>query len=218
MVEAVPAQTSDQIKEICIGLAEKHLAAKDSYKVLKDEADKSIWQGKEEGVPCTVGVFEAEGLTMEDFREFYNRDNWCANMKLLDKNITAEILDVDMGEGMAMYQHIKTPMVVSNRCVFSANFCIDLEGGGMIQISTSKGMEKIIEQSAAKIGKDVLSNTIFSYIKFEPKATGGVTITAIICVDPAGSIPDFVKDKIAAANSDTTIKMIAHLRKKKGLK
>lgn len=88
----------------------------------------------------------------------------------------------------------------------------------MIQLSTSKGMEQVIEANAALKGKDVLSNTIFSYMKFEPKAAGGVTITAIICVDPAGSLPDFVKEKIAAANSDTTIKMIAHLRKQKGLK
>lgn len=117
MVEADPAQA---IKEQCIALGEKHLAAKDSYKVLKDEANKSIWSGKEEGVTVTVGIFEAEGLTMEDFVEFCSPDAWPGNMTVLDKNITGKKLDVDMGEGCTvMYQHIKTPMVVSNRCCFS---------------------------------------------------------------------------------------------------
>ena len=101
-----------------------------------------------------------------------------------------------------MYQHIKTPMVVSNRCVFMAVHNFDLPNGGFVNMSTSKGMKPIEQANVQLQGKDVLSHTVMVYQKYEPLEDGsGVRISAVICIDIAGSIPDFMKSKIAEQNS-----------------
>ncbi len=118
-----------------------------------------------------------------------------------------------------MYQHIKTPMVVSNRCCFMCVYSYELpNGGGLIHMSTSKGMKSIEQANTALIGKDVLSHTIVTYTKVVPCEDGsGCMVTSVLCVDAAGSLPDFVKAKIAASNSESTANMVKHLRNKKGL-
>lgn len=66
--------------------------------------------------------------------------------------------------------------------------------------------------------KDVLSHTILTYNKMEPCEDGsGCRVSAVLCVDPAGSLPDFVKNKIAAQNSNTAENMVKYIRKQKGL-
>ena len=117
-----------------------------TYKSLKCDAktDQNIWQGDQDGVALTVCMMKADGLMLEDFSDFYNPETFPANMKNLDSNITSRKLDVEMPEGCyAMYQHIKTPMVVSNRCSFCAVHSFDSSDGGKIQITTSRGMDKI---------------------------------------------------------------------------
>ena len=67
-------------------------------------------------------------------------------------------------------------------------------------------------------GKDVLATTIMTYNKVHSDPDGSTRVTAVFCIDPAGSLPDFVKTKIAEENSKNPEKMVAHLRKQKGLK
>lgn len=110
-------------------------------------------------------------------------------------------------------------MVVSNRCNILAMHEIPLENGGLIHISTSKGMKQIEQANAALIGKDVLGHCVLTYNKYEPCEDGsGVRITAVYCIDAAGALPDFIKSKIAKANSEAPEKLVKHLRKSKGLK
>ena len=57
-------------------------------------------------------------------------------------------------------------------------------------MSTSKGMKAIEEANTALRGKDILSQTIVSYNKFEPLEDGsGVRISVIMCVELNGSMP-----------------------------
>ena len=141
-------------------------------------------------------------------------------MSILDSILTCRKLDDDMGPNCyAMYQHIKTPIMVSNRCCFLAVYNHIVDDNTLIHITTSKGM-RAIEQKPENVtlqAKDVLSHTTVTYNKIEA-CEGGCKITSVLCVDPAGSLPDFVKSKIAAQNSNTTDNMVKHLRKKKGLK
>ena len=118
----------------------------------------------------------------------------------------------------AMYQHIKTPMIVSNRCTFVAVYNIDLPNGGMISLSTSKGMKAIEQANVALQKKDVLSHTVLTYNKAETCEDGsGCRVTSVLCVDPAGSLPGMIKNKIAKANSNTADNMVNYMRKQKGL-
>ena len=147
MVEANAAEVNFvQIRDELIALAEQHIDARMTYKSLKVDAktDQNIWQGAENGVALTVCMMKADGLTLEDFINFYNPDTFPDNMKLLDSNITSRKLDIAMPDNCyAMYQHIKTPIVVSNRCTFAHVHFIDSPDGGKIQLTSSRGMEKI---------------------------------------------------------------------------
>ena len=77
-------------------------------------------------------------------------------------------------------------------------------------------MEAISQQQTELIGKDVLVNTTLTYHKLE-QTESGVNITAVLCIDPAGSLPTFIKRSIAADNSKVTEAMVKHIRKQKGL-
>ena len=228
MVEATAADPCDnmsreEIKNHLLALAERHVEARSTYRSLRVDASKelNVWQSTEEGVVLTVCTMKAEGITMDDIRTFHNPDQFPANMHILDPIITCRRLEDDLGaEGCyAIYQHIKTPMIVSNRCCFMAVYNIDTPNGGFIALSTSKGMKPIEQANVALQAKDVLSHTVVTYNKFEACEDGsGVRVTAVLCVDPAGSLPDFIKTKIATQNSNTADNMVKHLRKQKGLR
>ena len=66
-------------------------------------------------------------------------------------------------------------------------------------MTTSKGNKAIEQANVPLIGKDVLSHTTLTYTKVEPLANGtGCRVTSVLCVDAAGALPDFIKNKIAA--------------------
>merc|ERR1719246_239680 len=95
------------------------------------------------------------------------------NMSILDPILTCRKLNDNLGgNSWAMYQHVKTPMIVSNRCNFLAVHMIELEDGGYIHLSTSKGMHQIEAANTTLIGKDVLSHGLMTYPKFEPCEDG----------------------------------------------
>ena len=76
---------------------------------------------EQDGIPLSVVKMKGEGLTMDDVRAFCARDTFPANMKVLESACTCTIIEGDVGEGSyAMYQHIKTPFIVSDRCNFLA--------------------------------------------------------------------------------------------------
>ena len=164
---------------------------------------------------------KAEGLSVDDFKAFYHPDSFPANVHILDSIINCRKMEDAMGcdNCFCMYQHIKTPMMVSNRCCFLSIYNIELPGGGFINLGTSKGNKAIEQANVALQGKDVLSHCVLTYNKVEPLEDGsGCRFSSVICVDTAGSLPDFVKNKIASANSATSENMVKHLRKQKGLR
>ena len=137
---------------------------------------------------------------MEEIRAFHHSDAFPANVHILDSILTCRKLNDLIGDNVyLMYQHIKTAIMVSNRCCLLAVYSIDTPDGGFIHMTTSKGNKAIEQANLPLLGKDVLSHTTLTYSKFEPIADGsGCRITAVLCVDPAGSLPYFVKNKIAA--------------------
>ena len=156
MVQAAGADptdnmTRDQIKDYVIAMAERHVAARETYSSLKTDANKNlnVWVGTESGNTLSVCTMDAPGLTLDDFRAFYAKDSLCANMTLLDKIITArklENVDEEVDASIHfMYQHIKTPMIASNRCCFMAVYNLEMPDGSFCHLSTSKGMKAIEE-------------------------------------------------------------------------
>ena len=100
MVEAAGADpcdnmTREQIRDHLVQMADRHLAARESYKVLKADQAKQlfIWQGQESGVATTVCVVKAVGLTKEDFVAFQDPAVFPGNMHILDEIINARRMD-----------------------------------------------------------------------------------------------------------------------------
>ena len=205
MVQAAGADPTDtmtrgQIKDHVIAMAERHVAACESYSSLKTDASKNlaVWIGDEQGAYLTVCTMDAPGLTVDDFKAFYHPDSLCDNMKILDKIITARKIENVGGELDAnmytIYQHVKTPMIASNRCCFMCVHNIDMPDGSFVHMSTSKGNKALEEANVALKAKDVLSHCWMTYNKIEAKADGsGCRITTVICVDASGSLPGMIK-------------------------
>ena len=54
---------------------------------------------------------------------------------------------------------------------------------------------------------DVMSETKIAVLRYAP-VEGGLRIDEVICVDPKGFLPQFVKDLIARNNSDSLRRMV----------
>ena len=66
------------------------------------------------------------------------------------------------------------------------------------------------------VKKDVISENKIAAQMSKP-VEGGVFLVEVICVDPAGSLPQMLKNQIAKSNSAGLKKMVHHLQAKKGL-
>ena len=106
MVEARPADlcdnmSRDQIKQHLLDMADRHIHQRESYKSIQTDAktDLNIWLGAEDGVHLTVCTMKADGLTVDDFKNFQAPEAFPANATILDKILTCRKLEVDVGEG-----------------------------------------------------------------------------------------------------------------------
>ena len=71
---------------------------------------------------------------------------------------------------------------------------------------SSKGTEALEAQHSKVIGKNVLARSIIQFTRFTP-VEGGFKITNVTCADPAGSIPDFLKNKLAAKHANGPVQL-----------
>ena len=134
MVEATGADPCDtmsrqEIRAHLAAIAENHIAAAPTYKNIKSDPAKeaNVWQGVESGIALTVCFMKAEGLNVADFQNFVGPDVFPANMTILDPILTCRKMeDQPSGDGHYFtYQHIKTPIITSNRCVFNTVYDIE---------------------------------------------------------------------------------------------
>ena len=69
--------------------------------------------------------------------------------------------------------HTKTPMMTSNRIMFSTEYRKELESGEIIATQSSRGNEFYYEKFKSRIGfTDVIPNHIISMTKFKPLEDG----------------------------------------------
>lgn len=217
------ALSRQEIKDYLCALAEKHVEARESYTSLqKDPArDWEVWQGEEGDVSLVVTMAHAEGLTVDDFCNLYHRDNILAHYAAMEERDTYRRMDGDVGEGaILVYCHSKSGMfLISDRCCFETLYdAVETPTGGLVHVTSSKGNKRIDEANEALIGRDVLMEDIFNYHRIDPCPYGkGVNVSSVICVDPCGGLPNFVKSQLASECAKSVEITIAYLRKQKGL-
>ena len=99
-----------------------------------------------------------------------------------------------------MHTEATTPWPLSYRSTITCEHKIEHDGT-FIYMQSSKGCEKLTQDNAATIGKNVIATCIIQFAKYVP-CEGGFDITCVTCSDPAGSIPDMIKNKLAKRHAD----------------
>ena len=101
-------------------MVDRHIAGASSYKEVDrdDKMELVTTMGQEGDVALTVTFLKAKGLTMEEIKTFHAIDDQLSNThNHIDKIISGHRLEDYQGVPL-LYQHIKTPIMVSNRCAF----------------------------------------------------------------------------------------------------
>ena len=87
---------------------------------------------------------------------------------------------------------------MKNRKLFVTRYVVDktAEGGSFTFFMSGRGNEEYYVKYKDKVNKGVHGNAVINFSRFE-QADGGLNHTSVLCVDPAGSIPDFFKKWMA---------------------
>ena len=161
-------------------------------------------KGKPIELPVTMVRFDADGLTPEHIRSFF--DNIKTNMPKMmgdEPGKPPMMVLADLGENdegaLLRWIRIKPPKPMSPRSSVTATFRKVTADGSMVMATTTKGNDALLqtEIDAGRIkGKDVKAKTHLDYNLFTPYE-GGVTMLKVTCMDMGGNIPGAIKKKIA---------------------
>ena len=123
---------------------------------------------------CTASRMRVDGLTVEQLREHFSPEGWAGNQKKMAPQMTATLLEGEEEEDCMMYHmHITTPMVLSNRSLFVAQYRIEQpDGKGYTWIMSSRGNEALQEKYASRASRDVIANMIIQYWHAEATERG----------------------------------------------
>ena len=145
-----------------------------------------------EGNRLTVAKYTAKGLTAEKIHAYYN--DLCANAYKL--NSRSQVTKIDEHEGFTVLHAVTSlPWPMSNRSTIMVLYKFE-EDGCLTFIQSSKGCEEFVTAHAKSIGKNVVASNHINYACYTP-IEGGYEIATVMCADPAGSIPDVLKNKFA---------------------
>ena len=114
----------------------------------------------------------------------------------INQKLTRVELPDDDGHVVRLLK-MKMPMMITNRATMTVFYRKELEDGTKLIFHSSKGNEELVAANSGQIGGDVVTNNVLTYMAWKPY-DGGMELTHIIKMDPAGSIPGFIKNKAAA--------------------
>ncbi len=106
---------------------------------------------------------------------------------------------------------MKMPVMISNRTMITCWYEAQGDDGWKKKFHSSKGNEQITADAAAAIGKDVVGTIHVAYYAWKPYE-GGMEIKFVNKVDPNGSIPDMIKNKMAKRMSNGVMHLVNFLK------
>ena len=108
--------------------------------------------------------------------------------------------------GHIVYHHIAMmDFPMSNRSTFVVEYRKE-QGEELTMVYSSKETEALAAQWQASIGNNVLASCIIQFARYTP-VSGGYQIITVTCEDPAGSMPQFLKDKQATQHANAPINL-----------
>ena len=183
-----------QIRNSLVSLAQSFINRWDEFANRETRSNKYGFnfvarQTEFEGLSLAVTKASVPGLKV-DMHQHY-RENIHKLTPLIDEKIT--MVPCPDYEGCKCYiQQIKMPMMMTNRSIPVLYYIKKNRDGSLEFMSSSRGTDEIIDQQDRVIKSNVIGNNVINYTKLTPTATGCDWVS-VICVDIAGSIPDFVK-------------------------
>ena len=207
MVEAT--STRVQIRDELKAFAQTHIDNWESYAGKTFTSNDYGFQFESRqteynGCILTVSKAHVPGLTTEMHRVY--RSDLANNIPKLDEKLSITIIP-DIDGHKALIQHIKMPMILSNRSLVVCQYLIEHPDGSIEFITSSKGNEQAAAAHAAIIKKDVVANNIINYLKLTPTADGCDWIS-VQCLDIAGSVPDALKRQGAEKQAKMAMRII----------
>ena len=208
MVEAAGERA--HIKQKLKTMADEHIGKWDQYADREfknsdhgfDFTSRQVLLG--EGIILTVSKATVPGLTLDDHKFF--RDNIVAMLPKLDEKLSVSDLP-DFKGYRALIQHIKMPMLMTNRSIPQVYDTQENEDGTFEFFSSSEETEELVEAQKKVVKKDVIANNIINYVKLTP-VEGGCEWVSVQALDIAGSIPDMLKKQGASKQAQQAMFMI----------
>ena len=137
----------------------------------------------------TVSKASIPGFTLDMHKHF--RDNLITMVPKIDDKLS--ITDLPDFEGCRCFiQHIKMPMIMTNRSLVQLYYLIEHENGNLVFISSSRGTDEVIQAQKAVFKKDVVANNIINATWLQP-TENGCDWVSVQALDVAGSIPETMK-------------------------
>ena len=191
--------------------AEELFAAFDTYPTVLEDAAKSFIAKQtftEEGLAVTMSKLRADGLTVEQLQPWLSDPS---NL-LVTLNSRMERTPLPDDEGHKIWHFkVNMPMVISNRSLITCYYHVELADGFTAVLHSSEGNEAQVAANTAEIGSNVIANNQITMTAYKPY-DGGIEFKQVSCMDPAGMIPQFIKNAMAGRMANALLLIVDYLK------
>ena len=156
----------------------------------------------------TLTKFRAQGLT-EEMWEQWREDPIGTGTKINPKYTKVALPDTD-GHKMVLIK-MQTPFMITNRSIVTCIYESETADGFKVLTHSSQGNEEIVAAQASEIGSDVVANDEITQHRWKA-FDGGLEVWLVSKMDPAGSLPGFLKNKLAARKVNSLAYLVEFLQ------
>jgi len=197
----------EQLRDELIEYARKGIEKGENDPVfIEDEATERrctlAWQ---DGVPTLIHRLSVENVFPHEMKEYMA--NYCANVsKIAPPNVTYQDLGED-GGCKVVWQRIDPQVIMISARSLMVTAYSKTEDDEEIFVLSTKGNEHLIAQHKDKLGSDVNADLYVNAMFFKPKKDScddvcGTDIVQIYAMNPNGSLPGMVVDKLIKKQAD----------------
>ena len=152
--------------------------------------------------------YQADGLTEAQWETWRQDPSGMATQ--INNKMTRTVLPEDDGHKVVLMK-MKMPMMITNRSIVSCFYEHQREDGWKVLLHSSQGNDHIVAANKSAIGKDVVADMVITYYAWRPYE-GGLEIWHINKMNPAGSIPDFLKNKMAKRMANGVLNLVNFIK------
>lgn len=120
-----------------------------------------------------------DGLTVEQLKDSLSREKWTSTTTKMTQRMQPTLLEED-DECQFYHLQLNTPMILSNRSLFVAQYRVDHLDGSFTFVQSSKGNADLQEKYASMIGNNVVADMIIQYWHAKPHEIGEIAFYTLV--------------------------------------